>query len=372
MSGTGSVYQERGKWVAQLSIGPRSQRRFLRRTRATRRDALEALADLHAKPATSKQTLGAYLAEWVRDVRNLRPETRRSYANVIRFHLIPTIGDVHLADLSPVHVERMLAIEGPRVAPKTLRNIHAVLRRALTMALRQGLVTRNVAAREYVDPPRVPAQEPQAYTGDEVRRLIDACRGDRLEALYVTAVGTGLRQGELLGLAWEDVDLDGSRISVRRELAKVDGRYQRVEPKTPQSRRAVPLSASVQAALIAHRGRTIVEGFIPTATGPVFVNGYGQPLSGSWVTHHLYRLEGRAGLRRLSFHALRRTFASRLAEAGVADIEIARLLGHARTHVTKQHYIAAGPTPAAALSAIEAIVNVSPNGSPSMDLSRAE
>jgi len=151
--GTGSVYQERGKWVAQVSIGPRSQRRFVRRTRATRRDALAALAELRGlqTPLTHRISLGVYLTRWIADVRNLRPATRHAYANAIDYHLIPTIGEIRLSELNPIHVEHMLSTVGERVGPKTLRNVHAVLRRALAMAVRAGLVTRNVAAREFVD-----------------------------------------------------------------------------------------------------------------------------------------------------------------------------------------------------------------------------
>jgi len=362
--GTGSVYPERGKWVAQVSIGPRSQRRFVRRTRATRRAALAALAELRSSstPTTTRLTLGAYLIRWVTDVRNLRPATRHAYANAIDYHLIPTIGEIRLSELNPIHVEHMLSSVGERVGPKTLRNIHAVLRRALAMAVRAGLVTRNVAAREFVDAPRVPVQEPRALSGDEVRRLLAACRGDRLEALFITAVATGLRQGELLGLAWEDLELanDGetlshgfARLSVRRELVHLNGRYQRVELKTPQSRRAVPLTPSVVDALRAHRERVIAAGFVPTATGPVFTTPKGTALSGSWVTHKFYRLCVEAGIPRLAFHRLRATYASRLAEAGVSELEIARLLGHSRTTVAKTHYIAAGKTSPAVLEAVE-------------------
>jgi len=249
------------------------------------------------------------------------------------------------------------------------------------MAVRAGLVTRNVAAREFVDAPRVPVQEPRALSGDEVRRLLDACKGDRLEALFITAVATGLRQGELLGLAWEDLELESAggpglgssvgrapskeggrgfdslpgpgRISVRRELVHLNGRYLRVELKTPQSRRAVPLTPSVVDALRAHRERVIAAGFVPTATGPVFTTPKGTALSGSWLTHHFYKLTDKAGIPRLAFHRLRATYASRLAEAGVSELEIARLLGHSRTTVAKTHYIAAGKTSPAVLEAVE-------------------
>jgi integrase len=353
----GSVYRERGKWIAQLAIGPRGQQLKVRRTRDSKAEAHAALVELREsrKPlSASKLTLSAYLERWVADVRNLRPSTRRAYANAIDYHIAPAIGHISLADLSPLHVESMLAIVGERVGPKTLRNVHAVLRRALAMAVRAGLLMRNVASREFVDAPRVPTQEPRALSMAEVHRLLRAAKGDRFEALFVLALGTGLRQGELLGLAWEDIE-DG-RVNVRRELVRRDGRYARDELKTRTSRRAVPLSPAVAEALRTHRERVIAAGFVPTATGPVFTNLRGGPLNGGWLTHHFYDLCRAAGIPRLPFHRLRATYASRLAEAGVSDLDIARLLGHARSTVTKQHYIAAGALPPAVLETVERMV----------------
>lgn len=357
MPGTGSVYRERGRWIAQLAIGPRGQSVKVRRTRLSRVEAIAALEELREQRrplSAATLTLSAYLERWVADVRNLRPATQRAYANAIAYHIAPTIGSVSLADLSPLHVESMLADVGQHVGPKSLRNIHAVLRRALTMAVRAGLLTRNVASREFVDAPRVPVAEPRALSFDEVHRLLAVARGDRLEALFVLAVGTGLRQGELLGLAWEDIDAD--RLSVRRELVRRNGRYSRDELKTPTSRRAVPLSPAVVAALVKHRAKVIEDGFVPTATGPVFTNLKGGPLNGGWVTHHFYALLREAKITRMPFHGLRATYSSRLAEAGVSDLDIARLLGHARTTMTKKHYIAAGAVPSAVLETVERMV----------------
>lgn len=359
MPGSGSVYRERDKWIAQKAIGPRGHQLKVRRTRATRAEAVAALAELqaiHAPIKAERTTLSAYLERWVADVRNLRPATRHAYANAIDYHIAPAIGGILLTDLSPLHVEAMLARVGEDVGPKTLRNVHAVLRRALAMAVRAGLVARNVASREYVDAPRVPVEEPRALSLDEVHRLLETVRGDRLEALIVLAVGTGLRQGELLGLAWEDLDLDAGRLSVRRELVRRDGRYVRDELKTRQSRRAVPLAPAVIGALRGHRDHVIEAGFVPTATGPVFTNLRGGPLNGGWLTHRFYQLLAQAKIGRVAFHRLRATYSSRLAEAGVSDVQIARLMGHANTTVTKKHYIAAAETPPAVLEAVERMV----------------
>ena len=362
MPGEGSVYPRRDPsnhrivgWIAQLSVGPRDQRRYVRRSAPTRTDARTVLDELRAehrlgvKP--SRLTTGAYLEAWVRDVRNIRPSTRSGYEAVVAYHLAPAIGHLRLVDLNPMHVEHLLGQLAPTMSAKSLRNVHAVLRRALNQAVRAGLLLRNVASRDFVDAPRVPDREPDAFTAEEVAQLVDAVRGERLEALYLLALGTGLRSGELLGLAWED--LDGDRLMVRRELVRRDGRYLRDEPKTPGSKRTVPLSRALVTALRSHRERVIAEGFVPTATGPVFVNTTGGPINGSWLTHHAQRMYERAGIRRLDFKALRATFGSRLFAAGVPDMEIAKLLGHTRTHTTKRHYIALGDSHASALDAIE-------------------
>lgn len=359
MPGEGSLFRLKdGRWRAQVSIGPRTNRRFVTRTVPTRPEALAALdelkADRRAGVHPSRTTLGDYLERWVENARNIRPATRQGYRAVVTYHLVPTIGSVRLAQLTPTHVEDLLARLEPRMSPKSLRNVHAVLRRALGQAVRARLVPVNVASREYVDAPRVTLEEPDALTTAEVARFLAAVRGDRLEALFLLALGTGLRQGELLGLAWQDVD--GGQLSVRYELARVDGRYQRVAPKTDRSRRSVPLAPGLVAALQAHRARTIDEGFVPTSTGPVFTNRSGGPLSGSWLTHHLYAMLEPSGIRRVPFKILRATFASRLYEAGVSDLEIAALMGHTRTHTTKRHYIAIGDGHASALEAVEEMI----------------
>lgn len=373
MPGEGSIFRLKdGRWRAQVSIGGRRRRRFVTRTVPSKLEALAALDELRgdrrAGLTRSRMTLGDYLERWVDSARNIRSTTRSGYRAVVMYHLVPTIGSVRLAQLTPSHVEEMLAQLEPRMSPKSLRNVHAVLRRALGQAVRARLVPVNVASREYVDAPRVMLEDPDALSAAEVERFLAAVRGERLEALFLLALGTGLRQGELLGLAWQDLEMGASSVesgtgltrrahlTVRYELARVAGVYRRVEPKTDRSRRSVPLAPGLVAALQAHRLRTIDEGFVPTATGPVFTNRSGGPLSGSWLTHHLYAVLERSGMRRVPFKILRATFASRLFEAGVPDLEIAALMGHTRTHTTKRHYIALGDRHASALEAVERMI----------------
>lgn len=369
MPGDGSVYRRKsdGRWVAALSIGSRDDRVIQRRYAHTRAEARNLLAELIDQPTPATMTVGTFLDQWVTEARNIRPTTRRGYRAVVTYHLKPTIGHIRLAELTPAHVETMLADLTGAMSPKSLRNVHAVLRRALGQAVRADLIPRNVAAREFVDTPRVTVDEPRALTTAEVGRFLEACRGDRLEAVFVVALGTGLRQGEILGLAWEDITPDA--LHVRKELVHYVGIYEqrgrrrvtltrprdvREDPKTPRSKRIVPLAQPVAVALDEHRGRVIAAGFIPTATGPVFTNLDGGALSGSWLTHHFYDLLAAAGIERLPFKNLRTTFASRLDEAGVSELTVATLLGHARTHTTRKHYIS--QTPESAVAAIAKLV----------------
>lgn len=349
MPGEGSVYRRKsdGRWVAALSEGPRGDRVITRRYARSRTEARQALEEMRQHNDPTTETVGAYLERWVSDARGIRPTTRHAYGAAVREHLTPAIGHIRLAELTPTHVEEVLVqVEGRR-SPKTARNVHGTLRRALGQAVRAGLVTRNVASREFVDAPKVPVEEPRALSEAEVDRFLAAAAGDRLEALFVLAVDTGLRQGELLGLAWEHVD--PPMLHVRQELIYTKGArpglgtYRPGELKTPRSRRDVPLTARAIAALERHRERVRAEGFVTIATGPVFVTAAGRAVSGSWLTHHFYDLLADAGIERIPFKNLRTTFASRLDRAGVPELTIATLMGHTRTHTTRKHYIAQAP-----------------------------
>lgn len=361
MSGEGSIYRRKsdGRWVATLSRGPRGGRQTVTAYRHSKAEAQEALADIRARvgPLDARSlTVGAYLERWVRDARDIRPNTRSGYEAVIRTHLLPALGPVRLSELSPLHVEGLLAGIGGHLAAKSVRNVHVVLRRALGQALRAGLVRRNVASREYIDPPKVELAEPDALTVAQIARVRAVLPDHQLEAHVTFALGTGLRQGEQLGLAWEDVDLDAARVNVRKELTYRDGKYQRVEPKTTRSKRSVPLAPAVVAVMRRHRERLVDAGYVTTSSGPVFVNTKGGALSGSWLTHRWYDLLAEAGVERKPWKILRSTFGSRLFAEGVPDRTIADLLGHTRTHTTHRHYIATSATSADALEAIGRLV----------------
>lgn len=370
--GEGSVFRRKsdGAWLAQVSIGPREDRRYRSRSAKTRAEAVRKLRELQAEVRTGvyagRLTTGAYLARWVSDARNIKATTRSGYEAVVTFHLTPAIGHIRLSALSPLDVERMLA--DLTVSPKYARNIHATLRRALGQAVRAGLVTRNVAAREYVDAPKVTTNEPAALSAEQVERLRAAWEGDWLEGLFEVSVRAGLRQGEALGLSWDDVR--GPTLRVRRELTRIGGKYELVTPKTSSSIRDIPIPLDLRAALDSHEERVKAKGFLPVGTGPVFVTTSGAKLNGSWVTHRFYAMCAAAGLDRRPFKILRATFATRLKERGVADSTIAALMGHTRTHTTRKHYISTNEADLAA--AMGQSVTESVTDEPSVGTSRGQ
>jgi integrase len=189
------------------------------RTRAEVKDKMAALMRAHdeKRPIPSqREKVGPFLRRWLDEVAkpNLRASTYESYDDILRHHLIKGLGHIPLAKLTPAEVQAFLNRKlAAGLSPRRVQYCHAVLRRALGTAERWGLVTRNVA--KLVDPLRVPKHEISPLTPEQAKLLIAKAKGDRLKALYLTALGTGLRQGELLGLRWEDVDLRTRRLRVR-------------------------------------------------------------------------------------------------------------------------------------------------------------
>jgi integrase len=351
--GEGSIFRRTGdgRWVAMLSIGPRHDRqRFVRyaprddNTRSAGRSLLrEMLAEQRAGTLVPgrRTTVGEYLTGWLTDTaaRSVRHTTLHGYEVVVRLHIVPRLGHVQLTRLTPGDVDGLLNGLSTSLSPKSIHNVHAVLGSAIEQAMRRGIVGRNVV--RLVDPPRVARRERQVPSTDEVRQLLVHARGDRLSALWAMAAATGLRQGELLGLQWSDVDLDARQALVRHELARKDGQYFIAETKSPLSDRAVALPAFVVTELRNHRRRQRQERLAaggPTDDGLIFTAPTGRPISGSWLTHHFHKLAAEAGLRRYPFHALRHVAASVQVSKNVHPRVIMESLGHSTIRMSMETY----------------------------------
>ncbi len=354
--GQGSIYERLvgGKkvgWVAMLDMGivngKRKRKAFYGKTEKEARDKMVdgAHSLKHGRlPKAGRMTVGQWLARWLADSARptTRPSTYRRYAQLVDQYLVPALGRIQLERLTPSDVRSMLNANAKTLSPRSLHHLRSVLRTALKVAMRDGLIPNNAAA--LAEAPRVPGSEMHTLAEDDATRFLDAIRGNRLEALYRVALALGLRQGEALGLSWEDLDLDGGRLTVRHALQRLNGNYVLVEPKSRAGRRTIsPLPEVITTALKEHRRRQERErdalgGRWLNVQNLVFTTAYGAPLSASVVTHDFQRILQRAGLARIRFHDLRHSCASLLLAQGVPTRMIMELLGHSQITLTLNTY----------------------------------
>jgi len=330
-----------GRWVAAISLPNGRRRRRMATSPALARQALAELQREHlAGVDAGRLTTGAYLRSWLRDAPPRGPRTRAKRESIVRVHLAPALGAIALRRLTPADVQRCL--NGIGLAPVTVGHIRSVLRSALSDAVRQGLLERNVAS--LATPPPASRKDRRWLSAAECRRLLDATSTDRLHALYVVAATTGLRQGELLALGWDDVDLDVGTIRVNATLARLDGQWIRLQPKTDHSRRTVVLTREAVNALTEHRRRMAEERTPSWAYhGLVFVTPKGNPIHGPNLLKPLRAYLAALGLPPITWHDLRHSAASVMLTAGVPLRVIADILGHSTIRITADLYAHVGP-----------------------------
>jgi len=341
--GEGSIRERpNGRWEARYRGSDGRPRSIYAETR---REAVERLRtalterEQGIRPANQRITVSTFLADWLEhSVRpRCRPATVASYETMIRLYLEPELGRLPLAKLGPEHIQAMLArlSARPNLSPTSVRYVYAVLRIALGRAAKQAKVIRNVAT--LVDPPRKSAREVRPLTIAQIRHFLGSVSGDRFEALYVAAIGTGMRQGELLGLRWVDVNLDAGTVRVEHSLQR--GTRTLAAPKTQRGRRTLQLAAFVTNALREHRRRQMVEqGDAWSLSGYVFATAKGTPLDTRNVTRYFQLALERAGLPHQRFHDLRHAAATVLIEQGVDLSIVSRMLGHADLSTTADVY----------------------------------
>ena len=355
-NGEGTAFQRAGstRWEARGFITlPSGERKRVAATGATsaeaRRRLAEKLARLDAgRPAVdSGATFAAWLTHWeaaILAVSDVRPGTRDVYARSARLHLVPLIGGVKLRDLRAHHLERVL-LERAHLSGSSRRLILQTARQALDAAVRDGLIATNPAA-QVARPKQTPVRETTWYSPAEVRRLLDAARGERLEAALVVAAYTGIRRGELLALRWSDIALEAGTIAITGTLSRDGTRtLVRSTPKTARSRRTLPLPEPVRAALVEHKRRQAVErlhvGPSWRDTDAVFPNELGGWLEPRTASRWFASIAEKAGVAG-SWHALRHSAATTLLASGASARLVADMLGHASVQTTLGLYAHTG------------------------------
>jgi integrase len=262
---------------------------------------------------------------------------------------MPALGDKPIQKLMPGDLQAFYnaKLEGGRadgkeggLSTRAVRYLHFLLSAALKQAVKEGLVSRNVA--EATNPPKQGKKEIQYLTTEEIQRFLQVARESRYYVAMLTELGTGLRRGELLGLKWEDVDLKRGVITVRRQLVRAKGGPVFHEPKTDAGVRTVTLPAEVLRELKAHKARQAQEklllGNAYEDSGLVFCQANGRRLEPRNFTRHFDNLLKKAGIRHVSFHSLRHTHATELLRLGVNLKTIQERLGHSNFNVTANFY----------------------------------
>jgi integrase len=300
---------------------------------------------------TSQQKLGDFLAQWLEDTHKyrLRQRTYERYHQILHLHLIPSLGHHTMQKLTPQHIQAFYKHKlDEGLSNSTVGTFHNVLHKALDTALRWGLVARNVS--ELVTPPRKEHYEIQPLSMEQVQQLLQALPGNPLEVLFVLALGTGMRQGEILALKWQDIDLVRGTLQVRRVLTHVTIRLRKegepsfieTEPKTERGRRCLALPELVIQALVTHKELQVQQirdaGCYWHQHDYVFCTKLGKHLTPNYVVTTFKSLLKKAELPNIRFHDLRHTAATTLLALGVNPKIVQEMLGHTEISMTMDIY----------------------------------
>lgn len=343
---TDGPHRCRGHWVAAVTTNGTRVVRY----RQTKREALDELRRMlterdHGTLTTDRTTLTAWLDHWYTTTAatRVRPSTLRGYRSKIDNYLIPALGNRRLTKLTALDIEKAWAAMILRgLSPRTVAQAHAILHNALSRAVKAGLIPSNPA--DLVDKPPVQREPPTVLDPPTVRLILDTTHGDRMEARWWVALTLALRQGEALGLTWNDIDLDRGTVTVRHALQRAPGGgMTHVQPKSRAGYRTIPMTPETQAALAAHRDRQDRERDLAGTVwadqlGLVFTQANGRPLSPEMDSRAWHALLRRAGVPSTRLHTARHTAITMWLLAGV-PLHIAKVwAGHSSVQMTSDTY----------------------------------
>ncbi|TQK45170.1 site-specific recombinase XerD [Streptomyces sp. SLBN-118] len=301
----------------------------------TKRRALLDKVDQGVPVPTRSAKLSEYLTYWLDNM--VKPRRKLStydkYEAHVRLYLTPMLGTKRLESLGVADVRRFLNQLEKKTTAATAKESHRVLRTAISAACGEELITRNVA--KLVEPPRAKTRELSPWTLDETLDFLAAARKDPLYAAFVLAIAMGLRRGEIVGLRWEDLDLDNRVLYVRQQTQRRRGVLYDDDPKG-RRRRAVPLPAMCIAPLRWHRMRQAATA--SEIKGHVFVTRNGRPIEPRNLYRSFTRVANGAGLRVIRLHDARHGCATLLTAAGVAPRVVMEILGHSQISITMDVY----------------------------------
>lgn len=343
--GEGSVFYNKSKrlYCAIVTLGhdergKRKRKYLYAKTKEEvlrKRSALEHDHIAGRPVVPTKLTVAAFAQQWLDARSGLRDGTLYLYKGFLRNYVLPALGMIRLIDLSPLHLIQLLAnMERDGKSARLREQVYRLLHAMLNWGVKCELLVRNVC--NNIDAPRPTRRPMRSLTSEQAFDLLRAARSERLHALFVLAVMSGLRLGELLGLKWSDVDFEAARISVQRSLLEQGGRLQEGEPKTAAGKRSIKVPPLALHALREHKKRMLLEG----NPGPsVFCNTRGGPYRRSNFYGQFFKpLLKKAGLPDHRFHDLRHTAASLMLSQGIQAKVVQETLGHSRIGLTLDTY----------------------------------
>ena len=317
--------------------------------------------------AHGRRSVAEFLVdEWLPAKRaTVKATTLASYRLHVNAYIVPRLGALQLSSLRAPQLNAFYpdllddgrcSESGGGLTPKTVRNIHGTLHKALDDAVRWGRIARNPAA--LADPPKGTSPEMRIWTAVQLRAFLGHVHKDRLVAAWHLLATTGMRRGELLGLRWADVDLEEGFLSVRQTRVSVDYEVEIATPKTERATRAVALDPGTVAVLREHRSRQLEErlawGPAWTDTGLVFTREDGKEIHPQRFSQYFCRLAASSGLPPIRLHDVRHSYATALIKAGQPIKVVSQRIGHASPTITMaiyQHVLPSDDVEAAAAGA---------------------
>lgn len=369
-NGEGSIYKiSEGKWCAAITIGRNEngslkRKYFYGKTRFEVSDKLTA--DLNSINTgtfvePNKITVAEWMDIWLYDYKksNVRPTTFQSYEYLARVHIKPSLGSLLLKNLRPDHIQKMYNEklksgradkESGGLNPKTIKNMHNVLHDALDQAVKNNILLRNSS--EVVNTPRHVKKEIKVLSFEDQQKLMQALEGEKYRLAFILALGTGMREGEVLSLRWSDFDLRKGFVKVRRTVKRVklfdDNKNSHTEviysePNTKCGNRDIPIPGNILRELkseyLKYLQLKLQEGeTYNNIDGYLFVNDFDKPIEAVTLIKGYNKVLKRIGLVGINSHTLRHTYATRLLEANEHPKVVQELLGHSDITMTLNIY----------------------------------
>ena len=347
-------------WRASITIGRDANGKLKRKefTGKTQADVKKKLEEykkemlLGTVSNDDKITVSEWYYTWLFDyrIKDLKPKSFEKYEGIYRNYIKDSeLGKVKLKDLRTTHIQRYYnkLQNQDNKPPSTIRGINTRLKPCLGEAEKQGYINKNYCKMVTL-PKNNATKDIQVLSQTDQQRFIEAIKGHKLEMLFLIALSTGLRLGELLGLKWSDIDFNTGMLTVNRTLSRVKnqdtGKYEVIEqiPKTKNSNRVIPIPSNILTKLKDHKKiqskRRLFVGEAYINNNYVFTDDMGNPIDDKRPGRNLKSILTKLDINHIKFHALRHTYATRLFEANVPPKTVQVLMGHYDISITMDIY----------------------------------